>query len=204
MDGRRLHLLKLDLSSESSIKDAASALANELPENAYLHTGFFTGGILYPEKQPRDIDFEKLQQTFQINVLSHLLLIKHFSCFLPNAKVRQTSAPAKWVHVSARVGSISDNRKGGWYSYRASKAALNQVIRTFDNQLLFNKSSCICVGVHPGTVKTDLSKVFWESVPKEQLFEADYAAERLIDVVSKLTEGQRGKIWDYSAKQVPW
>ena len=117
-------------------------------------------------------------------------ILKGRANYKPFLVVNLRFGKPKWVHVSARVGSISDNRKGGWYSYRASKAALNQVIRTFDNQLLFNKSSCICVGVHPGTVKTDLSKVFWESVPKEQLFEADYAAERLIDVVSKLREGQ--------------
>ncbi|KAH8113356.1 NAD-binding protein [Phellopilus nigrolimitatus] len=205
VDGDRLKLLPLDLTSESSIKDAASTLADSLPDKAYLHTGFFTGGMLYPEKHPGDIDDEKLKETFQINVLSHMLLIKHFSRFLPSAATKLDAAgPAKWVHVSARVGSISDNRKGGWYSYRASKAALNQVIKTFDNQLLLRKTPSICVGVHPGTVKTELSKEFWNSASKNELFEPEYAAEALINVVGKLTEEQRGRVWDYAGKQVPW
>ena len=191
VDGKRLNLLKLDLTSESSIKDAASILAEKLPEGSYLHTGFFTGGMLYPERQPKDITEEKLKETFQINVFSHLLLIKHFSQFLPDSKANlEGSNVSKWVHVTARVGSIEDNKKGGWYSYRSSKAALNQVIKTFDNQLALHKTPSICVGVHPGTVKTGLSKDFWSSVPKEGLFEPEYAAERLADVVGKLTKEQ--------------
>lgn len=206
IDGDRLKLLPLDLNSESSIKDAASDLAGQLPEDAYLHTGFFTGGILYPEKQPADLDYDKIRETFQINVLAHLLLIKHFSRFLPDSKTKleDQTKPAKWVHVSARVGSIEDNRKGGWYSYRSSKAALNQVIKTFDNQLALRKTPSICVGVHPGTVKTDLSKDFWNSASNDKLFEPEEAAEKLINVVEGLSEDRRGKVWDYDGKQVPW
>lgn len=203
VDPKRLTLLPLDLTDEPSIQSAASALAEKLPEDSYLHTGFFTGGVLHPEKQPSDLDFAALQETFQINVLSHLLLIKHFSAFLPKSQVAD-QPPSKWVHVSARVGSISDNRKGGWYSYRASKAALNQVIRTFDNQLQMKKTPSICVGVHPGTVKTDLSKDYWNSVPKGELFEPEESAAKLIDVVGSLKEEQRGRVWDYAGKEVPW
>ena len=206
VDKDRLNLISLDLTSEKSIKAAAESLADKLPKDAYLHTGFFTGGILYPEKQPADIDFEKIRETFQINVLSHLLLIKHFSRFLPDAKTKlaDKDAFAKWVHVSARVGSIEDNKKGGWYSYRSSKAALNQVIKTFDNQLTLRKTPSICVGVHPGTVKTGLSKEFWNSVPEDKLFEPEQAAEKLVRVVNNLTDEQRGKVWDHAGKQVPW
>lgn len=205
IDPKRLVLLKLDLTSEESIKDAAASLREKLPKDAFLHTGFFTGGMLYPEKQPSDIDFEKLKETFQINVLSHLLLIKHFSEFLPDTKDQREALDglAKWVHISARVGSISDNRKGGWYSYRASKAALNQVIKTFDTQLALRKTPSVCIGLHPGTVKTDLSKDFWKSAPND-LFKPDEAAEKLADVVKNTTEEQRGKVWDFAGKQVPW
>ncbi|KLO12807.1 NAD-binding protein [Schizopora paradoxa] len=203
VDPKRLSILKLDLTSESSIKDASATLREQLPQDAYLHTGFFTGGILYPEKQPADIDFEKIKKTFQINVLSHLLLIKHFNQFLPDAKNHEGPV-SKWVHISARVGSISDNHKGGWYSYRASKAALNQVIKTFDTQLALRKTPSICVGIHPGTVKTQLSKDFWSSVPKGQLFEPEEAAEKIVKVVDNITEDQRGRVWDYAGKQVPW
>lgn len=211
IDSGRLNLLKLDLTDESSIADAAEELSQCLSDGKggnehtpYLHTGFFTGGILKPEKHSNDIEDTNLKTSFQINVLSHMLLIKHFAKFLPSARAKLELGPAKWVHVSARVGSVSDNHKGGWYSYRASKAALNQVIRTFDNQLKMHSTPSICVGVHPGTVKTDLSKDFWNSVPKGELFEPEYAAERLVDVVANLKESQRGRVWDYAGKEVPW
>lgn len=209
IDPKRLNLLRLDLTSESSISAAADSLSESFHKDSqsssFIHTAFFTGGVLYPEKQPTDLDLEKITSTFQINVLSHLLLIKHFSRFLPPAHSKENlKTPAKWVHVSARVGSISDNRGGGWYSYRSSKAALNQVIKTFDLQLQMNKSQAMCVGVHPGTVKTDLSKDFWESAGKRELFEPEDAAQKLIDVVANLQPEQRGKVWDWAGKEVPW
>ncbi|RDB23279.1 C-factor [Hypsizygus marmoreus] len=205
VDPNRLNLLHLELTDESSISAAANTLADTLTPDSYIHTAFLTPGILHPEKQPADLDIQKITSTFQINVISHLLLIKHFSRFLPPAHSKRTlDAPAKWVHVSARVGSISDNARGGWYSYRASKAALNQVVRTFDRQLQMNGKQAICVGVHPGTVKTDLSRDFWGSSSQRELFEPEDAAQCLVNVVGELGVEQRGKIWDWAGKQVPW
>lgn len=210
VDPKRLQLVHLELTSEDSISSAADVLANLLSDrsnlsDSFIHTAFFTGGVLVPEKRLEDLDAEQIASTFQINVISHLLLIKHFSRFLPSAQFKHNiDAPAKWVHVSARVGSINDNRGGGWYSYRASKTALNQVVKTFDLQLQMNKSQAICVGVHPGTVKTDLTKDFWSSANVKKLFEPEDAAERVADVVAGLTTEQRGKIWDWAGKQVPW
>ncbi|KAF5387858.1 hypothetical protein D9615_000167 [Tricholomella constricta] len=204
VDSKRLNLLHLDLTSESSISSAADNLSKSLHPDSFIHTAFFTGGVLHPEKQPSDLDLEKITASFQINVISHLLLIKHFSRFLPPAQKPHLETPAKWVHVSARVGSISDNARGGWYSYRSSKAALNQVVKTFDLQLQMNKNQAICVGVHPGTVKTDLSRDFWGSAARKELFEPEDAAQKLIEVVGSLGMEQRGKIWDWAGKQVPW
>ena len=109
--------------------------------------------------------------------------------------------------MSARVGSISDNRLGGWYSYRASKAGVNQIVKTFDNYLRTSAGDkAWCVGLHPGTVKTGLSKEFWGNVKSEKLFSPEFAAERLVDVVSWLgsegAEGARGKCWDWEGKEV--
>ncbi|KAK7060337.1 hypothetical protein VNI00_001102 [Paramarasmius palmivorus] len=193
---KRLSLLHLDLTNESTIEKAA----NSIPKDATIHTAFLTGGVLHPEKTPEQLDLGAIKETFDINVISHLLLIKHFSRFLPPTG----GEFAKWVHVSARVGSISDNKTGGWYSYRASKAALNQVLHTFDVQLRMKKRAAMAVGVHPGTVKTDLSREFWSSVPREKLFEPEYAAERLVEVVSNLNEDQRGMVWDWAGKRVDW
>ena len=138
IDTSRLNLLHLDLTQEDSIASAADSLANRLDAHGnspgYIHTAFFTGGILHPERQPGDLHEQDILETFKVNTISHLLLIKHFSRFLPSVSVTKDrpDALSKWVHVSARVGSVSDNHLGGWYSYRASKAALNQVVRTFD------------------------------------------------------------------------
>ncbi|KAI1793351.1 NAD(P)-binding protein [Ganoderma leucocontextum] len=213
IDPARLHLLPLDLTSEESIASAADALGRALPQlpgpdaPSYIRTAFFTGGVLHPERQPADLALDHILETFRLNVVCHLLLIKHFSRFLPPASA-STSAPsdpltlAKWVHVSARVGSISDNRIGGWYSYRASKAALNQVIRTFDLHLQAKKLHAMAVGVHPGTVKTDLSERFWRSVSAEKLFSPEYSAAKLAEVVDGLRADQRGKVWDWKGEEV--
>ena len=220
VDPKRLHLIPLELTAEKSIQDAANTLAEMLPkdQDPFLHTAFFTGGVLHPEKSPADFNIDHINESFQINAISHMLLIKHFSQFLPAAHQQSSSSsnsesgPAssknqnqlsKWVHVSARVGSISDNRIGGWYSYRASKSALNQVVRTFDLHLKQKHIPAVCVGVHPGTVKTNLSKAFWGSVKKEMLFEPEYAAERLVEVVGALGEDAGGKVWDWAGKEVP-
>lgn len=209
VDPTRLNLLRLDLTSEDSICQAADSLESMLSkshwENPYIHTAFLTGGVLFPEKQPADLDWARLKETYQINVISHLLIIKHFSRFLPpTASSFTVPNPSKWVHITARVGSIADNHRGGWYSYRSSKAALNQVIKTFDNQLAMNKSQAFCVGMHPGTVKTDLSRGYWKSASVDEVFEAQDAAENLVNVVENLQTQQRGKIWDWAGEGIPW
>lgn len=205
VDPSRLQLLRLELMSEDSIAEAAATLKQKLPgKGSFIQTAFFSGGILHPERKPTDLNAEDILDTFKINVISHLLCIKHFSQFLPRQSDMSSESPiSKWVHVSARVGSISDNRLGGWYSYRASKAALNQVIRTFDLHLQTRKTPTICVGVHPGTVRTDLSKDFHGNMLSSKLFEPEYAAEKLADVVGNLQTEQRGRVWDWAGKEVP-
>jgi NAD(P)-dependent dehydrogenase (short-subunit alcohol dehydrogenase family) len=219
IDPARLRLLKMDLTQEESISAAANQLEQNLKQQydgkkTYLHTAFFTGGVLHPERSPSDLDVLKLQETFQINTISHLLAIKHFSRFLPPARTPlselvgteglegSSGKLARWVHVSARVGSVSDNKLGGWYSYRASKAALNQIVKTFDLQLQQKRIPAVAVGVHPGTVRTDFSREFWGGVKEGKLFEPEYAAERLVEVVNGLEEKQRGRIWDWRGEEV--
>ena len=209
VDPERLHVLPLDLLSEDSIASAADALARTLRSfdpaaPSHLRLACFAGGVLHPERQPADLDLAHIEETFRTNVVAHLLLVKHFARFLqpPPGPAAPEPALARWVHVSARVGSVSDNRLGGWYSYRASKAALNQVVRTFDLHLQAKRVPAICVGVHPGTVRTDLSKAFWNSVPPEQLFEPEDAAAKLVDVIGKLGQAQRGRVWDWKGEEM--
>jgi NAD(P)-dependent dehydrogenase (short-subunit alcohol dehydrogenase family) len=208
IDPSRLNMIHLDLENETSIRSAAQELDGMLPPDSYLSMGFFTGGILVnPEKKTGDIDLATVQKTFNVNVFSHLLLMKHFARFLPSASVSDFPPGhrlATWVHVTARVGSIGDNKKGGWYSYRASKAALNQAMRTFDLQLQQKRQPAIAVGIHPGTMKTELSKDFWNSAPMGRLWEPEEAAERVLTVVEGLNEHSRGRVWDWAGKEVVW
>jgi NAD(P)-dependent dehydrogenase (short-subunit alcohol dehydrogenase family) len=131
--------------------------------------------------------------------------MKHFARFLPSAPMSSSLSEeplAKWVHITARVGSIGDNSKGGWYSYRASKAALNQVMHTFDLHLKQKKLPAMAVGMHPGTMKTEMSKDFWKSGPKDHSREPEEAAEHVLGVVEKLEENQRGRVWDWAGEEV--
>lgn len=105
--------------------------------------------------------------------------------------------------MSARVGSISDNSLGGWYSYRASKAAVNQVIKSFDNHLRATAGDkAIALALHPGTVKTGLSKEFWGNVKGQKLFTVGFAAERLCRVVGGVGVEGRGRCWDWEGKEI--
>ncbi|KAJ3856916.1 hypothetical protein EV368DRAFT_71348 [Lentinula lateritia] len=209
VDPARLNVLHLDLLDETSIEKAAKELEKKLESwmketdktTPSIEKAFLTGGILHPEKSSADLNFGEIMETFQTNVISHLLLIKHFSKFLPTRTIAKGEL-AKWVHISARVGSISDNVRGGWYSYRASKAALNQVIKTFDLQLQMKKTTAMCVGIHPGTLRTDLSKDFWSSSSVNRLFDPEEAAKNIINVVQGLDETKRGKIWDWKGEEV--
>jgi NAD(P)-dependent dehydrogenase (short-subunit alcohol dehydrogenase family) len=114
--------------------------------------------------------------------------------------------------MSARVGSISDNRSGGWYSYRASKAGLNQLVKSVDLYLKMRRGvggsgsgsgGAACVGLHPGTVKTELSREFWAGVEAEgKLFEPGFAAERLLAVLEGLNGGMGGRCWDWKGEEI--
>jgi NAD(P)-dependent dehydrogenase (short-subunit alcohol dehydrogenase family) len=199
---------------ESTIADAAEACKQAFaPTSHHLHLAFMVPGILYPEKSPAQINADDALLTFRTNTLGPMLMLKHFSPFLPKKKATLSTDPremhglpsiATTAVMSARVGSISDNRLGGWYSYRASKAGVNQVVRTFDNHLrTASGENAIAVALHPGTVKTEFSKEFWGGVKEGKLFEREWVAERLVDVVGGVGVQGRGKCWDWDGKEVP-
>jgi NAD(P)-dependent dehydrogenase (short-subunit alcohol dehydrogenase family) len=232
IDESRLTVLKLDvlgtlqhirqickmwswsLVDESTIADAAATCKEQFNSHS-LQLAFIVPGVLFPEKSPTQVNADDALLTFQTNTLGPLLMLKHFSPFLPRKsatpsqdedEMKGLPSIASTAIMSARVGSISDNRLGGWYSYRASKAGVNQLVKTFDNHLkMASGENAMAVALHPGTVKTGLSKEFWGNVKKEKLFERDWVAERLVDVVKGVGMEGRGKIWDWDGKEVsPW
>ena len=190
--------------------DAATELTKLFPkEQSHLRLAFSVPGILYPEKSPSQINYEDALHTFQINTLGPMLLLKYLSDLLPRQSTNLETLDglpglALWAMMSARVGSITDNRLGGWYSYRASKAAVAMTCKTFDHYLRVRAGEkAMSIALHPGTVKTDLSKEFWNNVKAEKLFSADFAAEKLMDVVNSRTIEDRGVCFDWKGEIVP-
>ncbi|MBV2264350.1 MAG: SDR family NAD(P)-dependent oxidoreductase [Thauera sp.] len=187
----------LDLLDEASIAAAAAAVrARGEPTLVFDATGFLHGGGMEPEKSWRELDPAHLAHAFAINAIGPALLMKHFLPLLPRER------RAVFATLSARVGSIGDNRLGGWYAYRASKAALNQLVRTAAVELRRGRPQAICVALHPGTVDTGLSAPFAKSglqvqVPAE-------AAARLLAVIERLGPGDSGEFFDHRGEPVPW
>lgn len=190
---------------ELSLSNAASEIKNHFPKD-HLQYAFSTAGTLHPERSPADLDAENIRETLHVNLLGPLLVLKHFSPFLPMRKTpRPNPAPAVWANMSARVGSISDNRLGGWYSYRATKAGVNSVTKTFDIHLArVAGERAFAVSLHPGTVKTEMSREFWGGVKEGRLFTPEFSAEKLVGVVMGLVVEQRGMFWDWEGKKVEW
>ena len=199
----RLVLLGLDLCDEATIKDAVATLATH---TSTLHLVCNVAGVLHdatrdmmPEKSLRDIHPDHLARSFAINATGPLLMAKHVHGFLRHGE------RAVWASLSARVGSIGDNRLGGWYAYRASKAAQNQITRTLAVEFARRpRPNVICVALHPGTVDTQLSEPFQAQVPPQQLFSASQAASQLFAVIDGLEVGDSGGFFDWAGKLVPW
>ena len=190
----------LDLLDESSIKKAADFIKNQPGSLCLL---FDATGILHnedqnqmPEKTYKNIDLTFMKKNFEINVMGPALIMKHF---LPLLDTDQKSI---FATLSAKVGSISDNRYGGWYSYRASKAALNQMIKTASIELKMKNKNAICVSIHPGTVTSKLSKPFQKDNLKIQSNEE--SAKNIVQVMTNLKINDSGLFFDWSGDIINW
>ncbi|KIV91444.1 hypothetical protein PV10_05983 [Exophiala mesophila] len=210
----RLDVQECDVLEEPSISDLAGYCKeryNDKGKNkaAHMRLGLFLPGMLQPEKAPDKIEYHTALSTLKLNLLAPMMLVKHLSGFVPRKSVELQSIqglpPSSVIALmSARVGSIGDNRLGGWYSYRASKAGVNQLVKSTDIYLrLQSAENTMCIGLHPGTVRTDLSEQFWQSTPKEKLFSPEYSAERLLEVICGINQDGRGRCWDWAGKEVP-
>jgi NAD(P)-dependent dehydrogenase (short-subunit alcohol dehydrogenase family) len=187
---------ELDITDEASVAAAAARVAPGPPPSLVIvATGLLHDAGHGPEKSFRELDSAWLARSFAVNAVGPVLVAKHFLPLLPKGERSVFAA------LSARVGSISDNRLGGWYGYRASKAALNQLLRTLAIEMKRLNDRAIVVGLHPGTVDTRLSRPFQANVPAGQLFAPDRAAVQLLDVIDGLAVKDSGGVfaWDGSA-----
>ncbi|MGB1428508.1 MAG: SDR family NAD(P)-dependent oxidoreductase [Cycloclasticus sp.] len=190
---------RIDFADEASIQHAAEQSAQEGPLDCVIvATGILHDTNLMPEKSLRDLSVEKFQRNLLANTIGPALIAKHF---LPRLQRKQRSI---FAALSARVGSIGDNHLGGWYAYRASKAALNMFIKTASIEVARRQPKAIIVGLHPGTVDTNLSQPFQQRVPSEKLFTPDYSVKKLSSVLDGLSTEDSGKIFAWDGSEIPY
>lgn len=186
----------LDLADEPSIADAA-ALAGAV-DLVFIASGLLHQDAVQPEKSWRALDPAAMARLFQVNAIGPALVAKHFLPRMPR------QGRAVLAVLSAKVGSIADNRLGGWYGYRASKAALNQIVRTTAIELARSRPDAVCVALHPGTVDTPLSQPFQAGVAQGRLFSPAVAAGHLLHVLGELTPMDSGGLFAWDGQRLPY
>ena len=187
----------LDLEDDASIEAAAAAVADRAPFDLILiATGLLHGAGVSPEKSVSQIDGAAFDRLFRVNATGPALVMRHFLPLL--ARDRRGVIAA----LSARVGSIGDNRLGGWVGYRSAKAALNQIVRTLAIELARTHPHTILVGLHPGTVDTGLSAPFQRNVAPDKLFSPQLSATRLLNVIDELVSADSGGCFDFAGERI--
>ena len=188
----------LDLSSEATIAAAADTIrqSGQVPRLIILATGMLHEGVIQPEKGWRDLDPDAMARSFAVNTIGPALVMKHFLPLLPR------EGKSVFAALSAKVGSIGDNRLGGWHSYRASKAALNQIIHTLAIELARTHPKALCVALHPGTVETALSEPF--SPAGRPRLSPKASAEALLKVLAGLEAKDSGGFFGWDGQAIPF
>jgi NAD(P)-dependent dehydrogenase (short-subunit alcohol dehydrogenase family) len=187
-----------DLSDEASLADAADLMRDEPPEWVIIASGVLTlADGTGPERTLKRIDAGVMAEVFALNTIGPALIAKHVLPLMPRGERFVFAA------LSARVGSISDNRLGGWHSYRASKAALNMLLKNFALEMARTHPLGVVAGLHPGTVDSDLSKPFQTGLAQGQLTAPDDAAANLLNVLAGLGPDQSGRVFDFRGDEVP-
>ena len=193
----RIHL---DICQEASLSRVADLIKSS-GEN--LSVVFNCSGILHsqefgPERALRELSINTMTEVFGVNTLGVGLLLKHFIPLFPRDE------RTIFASCSARVGSIGDNRLGGWYSYRASKAAQNMLIRTAAIEIKRLRRECVCVALHPGTVVSELSAPFTKRKDPSKLFTPEQSATKLTHVLQELSSEDSGNFFAYDASRIEW
>ena len=198
-DHPRVSASAIDILDEPSIAAAAAGVAESgAPDLVIVASGILSAGTdLQPEKSYRHQSQNAFERVFAVNTIGPALVAKHFLPIMPR------QGRAVFAVLSARVGSISDNRLGGWHAYRASKAALNMLVRNFSIEQSRRNPDFISVSLHPGTVDTNLSAPFQGNVPNDQLFSPQQSAAHLLDVIESLTPASSGKAFDWAGEEIP-
>lgn len=189
---------QIDLEDEASIAAAAARLRDGPPLRLVIvATGFLHDAVQQPEKTWRALDAAAMARAYSLNAIGPALVAKHFFELLP------PTGKSAFAALSARVGSIGDNRAGGWHAYRASKAALNMLLRNLAIELARRRPEALCVGLHPGTVDTGLSAPFQGGVAPGKLFSPAQSAGYLLAVLERLAPPDSGGVFAWDGAPVP-
>jgi NAD(P)-dependent dehydrogenase (short-subunit alcohol dehydrogenase family) len=187
-----------DLTDEASIAAAAAAMRDDPPEWVIIASGVLTlADGTGPERTYKRLDPRAMAEVFALNTIGPALIAKHILPLMPREERFVLAA------LSARVGSITDNRLGGWHSYRASKAALNMLIRNFALEMARTHPEGVVVGLHPGTVDSRLSQPFQAGIAEGQLTAPRQAADNLLAVLGGLGPAQSGRVFDFRREEIP-
>lgn len=184
----------LDLTDQASVARIAQMLEGSF-DLIFNATGALQIGADRPEKSLSAIDAHAMEAQFALNATGVALALRYFTPLL------HRSGRSVFASLSARVGSIGDNRLGGWISYRAAKAAQNQIIRTAAIEIARKRPEAIVVALHPGTVVTDLSAPYAAAHPR---ISAQQSAQALLAVIDRLTPADTGSFWDWKGQRVEW
>ena len=196
--GPSIRPFAFDLTDEASIAAAAEAMRDDPPEWVIAATGVLTlADGTGPERTYKRLDPAVMAEVFALNTIGPALIAKHMLPLMPRGRGFTFAA------LSARVGSIADNGLGGWHSYRASKAALNMLLKNFALEMARTHPEGVVVGLHPGTVDSALSEPFQSGLPEGQLTAPQDAAANLLDVLARLSPAQSGRVFDFRGDEVP-
>ena len=194
------HDLQLDLESDNDLDRLSDELSSRnQPLRLVINcSGRLHGPTLHPEKRLKQVERRQLIEQFSINSIAPVLLARAVEPLL------RRDQPFHFASLSARVGSIGDNRSGGWYAYRAAKAAQNQLLRCLSIEWARRWPKATVTLLHPGTTDTELSKPFQSFVPAEQLFTPQRAAEQLVEVLLEQTPEQSGAFLAWDGQSIDW
>ena len=185
----------IDFTNEQSIELAAQVAAPQGPFHLIINaTGILHGDNFMPEKKLADLEYQHLKHIFEINTFGPALVMRYFTPLLDRER-------GVMALLSAQVGSIEDNHLGGWYSYRASKAALNMLVKTAAIELKRSQKNAVLLALHPGTVRSGLSKPFRGGSLARN---ADDAVTDMLNVINQKTPDQSGNFYTYDDQQLPW
>lgn len=194
--------LDVDITSESDIRSAAEEVGRH---ESRLDLVLNVSGVLHdgdrgmrPEKRLEDIDVDNLEHSFRVNAFGPILMAKHFHRLLHH------DDKAVFASLSARVGSIEDNGLGGWYAYRAAKAAQNQFSRAAAIELGRRARRVVVLSLHPGTTDTNLSEPFQARVPEGKLFSVDFVTDRLLGIINAAGPDDSGGFFAWDGQPIPW